>query len=118
MLGHPRSSHSDSLSLVLNCLAYYFYHTLATVETRWSVIDFKAKILLRGHYGCFTGKNFCPHKGTPQESNLASGPCSQTGQISLHTFRIYVQKTTRQETQGNIFPNVARGHKGGILSFH
>lgn len=74
ILGHTRSSHSESLSLVLNCLAYYFYHTLATVETRWSVIDFKAKILLGGHY-----------KGTPQESNLASGPCSQTGQISLHT---------------------------------
>lgn len=98
MLGHPRSSHSESLSLVLNCLAYYFYHTLATVETRWSVIEFKAEILLRGHYGCFSGKIFAPTR-RPRR-NPISLPALAAKLEKFHTcFRIYVQKTTRPETQ-------------------
>ena len=117
ILGHTRSSHSESLSLVLNCLAYYFYHTLATVETRWSVIDFKAKILLGGHYGCFSGKIFAPTKGPRRNPTSLPALAAKLDKFP-YTLRIYVQKTTRQETQGNIFPNVDRGHKGGILSFH
>ena len=45
----------------------------------------QSKNITWGALRLFFWENFCPYKGTPQESNLASGPCSQTGQISLHT---------------------------------
>ena len=77
----------------------------------------QSKNITWGHYGCFSGKIFAPTKGPRRNPTSLPALAAKLDKFP-YTLRIYVQKTTRQETQGNIFPNVDRGHKGGILSFH
>ena len=89
ILGHPRSSHSESLSLVLKLFSVLF---VTYIGDSWnSLVSYRLQSwnFTLGHYGCrFSGKIFAPTKG-PRSS--------QTGQISLQTscFTINVEKTTR-----------------------
>ena len=99
--GHIRKRvYSSKLDFTIVKKAQVWPQPMAPGETRC----FKAEILFSGHYGWFSGKIFAPTKEPHRNPiSLPDLAAKLDKFIYTHVSEFMYKKTTRQETQGNIF---------------
>ena len=107
ILGHPRSSHSESLSLVLKLFSVLFE---TYIGDSWnSLVSYRLQswnFTLGALRLSFFWENFCPHKGTPQQPNWTNFVSNQLFQNQC------TENHSPKNSRQHIFPNV-RGHGQG-----